>query len=99
MRNIWRRVVVVLKAAPTWLAAATATVTILSDELVRLLPDNLDTVVVQYAGLTLAVLGFAVTAIRRLTPVLPDERGLLPIAVLGEHLADPDDDLGHTSLE
>lgn len=78
LRNTWRRVVVVAKAAPTWLVAASTAVTIASEELVKLLPDHWDEQVVRWATVATGALGAAVILIRRLTPVLPDERGILP---------------------
>lgn len=80
LRNTWRRVVVVAKAAPTWLVAASTAVTIASEELVKLLPDHWDEQVVRWATVATGALGAAVILIRRLTPVLPDERGILPQA-------------------
>ena len=100
MKQTWARIVVILKAAPTWLIAASTIITIASEEIVKILPDNLDITATRYATAALGALGAAIVLIRRLTPVLPDERGILPQpAAGGAHLADPDDNAGHASLE
>lgn len=78
LKKLWQRIVVVLGAAPTWLLAASTTVTIFSEEIVAVLPDELDFQVAKYATIIVGALTAAITLIRRLTPVLPNERGLLP---------------------
>lgn len=72
------RIKVVLTAAVTWLVLASTIVTILSEEIATVLPAGAATDVGAVALKVVAVLGAAVTIIRRVTPVLPDERGLLP---------------------
>jgi hypothetical protein len=76
--NFAKRVSVVLKAAPTWLLAASTAITITSEELVKLLPDTWDEQVVRWAAVATGAIAAAVAIIRRVSPVLPDERGLLP---------------------
>lgn len=67
---------VVLTAAITWLVALEAALVILADELAPLIPapwsDRIN------AGLLIAIgiIATAVAIIRRVTPVIPSERGI-----------------------
>jgi hypothetical protein len=70
------RVKVVLSAAVTWIVAASAVVQIVADEVGAALPghaEDVSTVAVR----VVAVLAAAVGIIRRVSPVLPSERGLV----------------------
>lgn len=80
MKELWAKVVVVLKAAPTWLTAASAVIIIFSEEIGAVLPAGTAETVGQWAAIAVGWLGAAVSIIRRVTPVLPDERGILPKA-------------------
>lgn len=86
LKNVWRRIVVILKAAPTWLVAASTFIAIFSEEIVAVLPDSLDATVAEWTTIAVGWLGAAIVIIRRVTPVLPDERGILPVQV-GAHEA------------
>ena len=74
---MFARIQVLLRAVPTYLTLAAVIVTILSQELADALPGNAATVVVKVAGVTLTVIGAATAIVRRVTPVLENERGLL----------------------
>lgn len=72
MARFYARVLVVLKAAPTWLVALSTVVTIVASEVD--IPA-----VAEWSVKVVGWLGVAVAIIRRVTPVLPAERGLLPV--------------------
>jgi hypothetical protein len=73
VRESWARALVVIKAAPTWLTMVATVVTIVS--------TSVGIPVVASVGASIAAaLTTAVLIIRRVTPVLPDERGILPPA-------------------
>lgn len=72
------RVRVVLTAAVTWLTAIAAVVPFIADDIAAQLPEGAAEQVTKYALLAVAWLGAAVSIIRRVTPVLPQERGVLP---------------------
>lgn len=77
MTETLARVRVVATSAVTWLQVVAAVLVIAAEEIAKAVPeisDDVTTVVVR----VVAVLGAAVAIIRRVTPVLPDERGLLP---------------------
>jgi hypothetical protein len=71
MPKLWRRARVVLTAAPSYLVAASTAVTIVMEEVDA--PG-----VAKYGAIAVGALGAAIAIIRRVTPVLPDDRGLLP---------------------
>lgn len=74
-----KRLHVLLGSAVTWIGIAATVVSIVWAELVasELLPDGVETDVGRWVGVVLAVLAAVVSIIRRVTPVLPDDRGLL----------------------
>lgn len=78
MQNVIARIKVVLTAAVTWLVAASLVVTIVSSELADVLSDGTAETVAAVSLKIVAWLGAAVSIIRRVTPVLPDQVGLLP---------------------
>lgn len=78
LKEFGQRVVVVLKAAPTYLVAISTAITIFSEEIAALLPETLDLTVAKYATIAVGFIGAVIAIIRRVTPVLPQERGLLP---------------------
>lgn len=86
MKSFIARVKVVLTAAPTYLTAASAAVIIAREEIVELLPEAWQGNAVQVTVTALAWLTAAITIIRRVTPVLPDDRGLLAKPLEGEHV-------------
>lgn len=71
------RIKVIAGAAVTWLVAASTTVTIFSDEIVKVVPDQAQGI----GSVSLKIvawLGAAIAIIRRVTPVIPEDRGILP---------------------
>lgn len=78
LRDLYRKTLVVLTAAPTYLAGAVMVLTIFREEVVSVLPDawqaDATGVIVSVVG----ALAAAIAVIRRVTPVLKGERGLLP---------------------
>jgi hypothetical protein len=65
------RVAVILKAAPTYLTAAATLLTVI----VSLSPAG---PVAAFATAAIAAIGSAIAIIRRVTPVVEGERGILP---------------------
>lgn len=80
MRNTLARAAVVLRAAPTYLVTAAAVVTIITDEVADELPTSAAEAVVRWGGKVVSVIGAAVAIVRRSTPVIEGQRGLLPPA-------------------
>lgn len=78
VKEFAQRVGVVLKAAPTYLVALSTIITIFSEEIAAVLPDEWDLTVARWTTIAVGFLGAVVTIIRRVTPVLPQDRGLLP---------------------
>jgi len=74
---MFARLRVLLNAAPTYLVAAAIVVTAVSSEIADAFPGNAATVVTKIAGYLLAGIGAATGIVRRVTPVLPAERGLI----------------------
>lgn len=77
MQNFLKRARVILKAAPTYLVAAGAVVSIVADEVAKVLPTGWQDNAAQIGGAVAGVIGAAVLIVRRVTPVLVAERGLL----------------------
>lgn len=77
MEQVLARIRVFLKSAPTYLVAAGAVLTIVADEIAKAVPAGWQDNVVRIGGTAAAIIGAAVTIIRRVTPVLPEERGML----------------------
>lgn len=71
LQSLHRRVLVVLKAAPTYLVVVSTVITIVASEVD--IP-----VVARYAAIVVGAIGVAVSIIRRVTPVVESARGLLP---------------------
>lgn len=78
MSSFVARVKVVLAAAVTWIVVASTVVTLASDEIAKVLPAGDAETVGAVAAKIVAVLGAVVAIIRRVEPVLPAERGILP---------------------
>lgn len=76
MTELFERAKVVLKAAVTYLTLALAVVSIVVAELAEALPDQTEALV-SWGGRIIVWLTVAVTIIRRVTPVIPSDRGLL----------------------
>lgn len=77
MSGFLARVRTVLTAAPTYLTALAVIISIFSEEISTLLPEGPAGQVSHWAVVAVGWLGAAVTIIRRVTPVIPDERGLI----------------------
>ena len=77
MTDFLARVRVLLTAAPTYISTATALVVIFSAEIGALFPGAADDIAA-WSVRVLAVLAGAANIVRRVAPVLPAERGLLP---------------------
>lgn len=73
-----QKVKVFLTALPTYLAVVTAVLTALAQHIVPLLPESVAVQVSAWIVLALGWITAIVTTIRRLTPVEPWERGMLP---------------------
>jgi len=72
------RVKVVATAAVTYLTAAVVILSLVADQIVELLPNGDGQTVAAWLIRVVAVLSGAITIIRRVTPVVPQDRGLLP---------------------
>jgi hypothetical protein len=70
------RLKVILTAAPTYLTSAAAIVTIFASEIAEIIPGQAEGIT-EGAVVVVGVLTVAINIIRRVTPVLPSERGLL----------------------
>lgn len=78
MKKLAARIRVILTAAPTWLVFAALTVQIVTEEISKILPAGWAARVVAIGGAVGAIIGAAIAIIRRVSPVLPAERGILP---------------------
>lgn len=76
--KILARVKVVVTAAPTYLVGAAAVVTAFSEEIAKILPAGAGEAVARVALVVLSAIAAAIAIIRRVTPVLAIQRGLLP---------------------
>lgn len=72
------RVRVVLRALPTYLAIAITVLTVLADEIVTLLPDNVGVQVAAWIAAAIAWCTAVIKVIQRVTPADKDAVGLLP---------------------
>jgi len=77
MKNLIARARVILTAAPTYLVAAGAVVSVVSSEVSKVLPSGWQDNALQIGGAIGAIIGAAIAIVRRVTPVLVSERGLL----------------------
>lgn len=71
------RIRVVAGAAVTWLTFAATALTIFAEEIAAVFPDGGAEDATVWILRAVAWLGAAVAIIRRVTPVLPDQRGVL----------------------
>jgi len=78
MKKLIARIRVLLTAAPTWLAAAGAGVEVVVQEVADELPHGWQDDWLRWGGGVLVVIGVAQRIVRRVTPVPPAQRGLLP---------------------
>lgn len=78
MTGFVKRVRVLLRAAPTWLVGAAIVVSSFSEEVGSRFPGSSDEIAA-VAGPVLAGIAAAVAIVRRVTPVVAAERGLLPV--------------------
>lgn len=77
MSNLIARIRVLLTAAPTWITAFSTIVVAFSDEISAAFPASNEEVA-RWSLIVLAALTAAGNIVRRVTPVLAGERGLLP---------------------
>lgn len=77
MKKLLARTRVLLTAAPTYLVAAYAVVSIVTEEISKVVPSGWQDNAVQIGGAIVGILGAALAIVRRVTPVLPAERGIL----------------------
>ncbi len=77
MNDNLKRVAIVAKAVPTYLVAAALVVSIATQEISEELDGDAKQQVVRIGGKVAAWLGAAVAIIRRSTPVIKAQRGLL----------------------
>jgi hypothetical protein len=77
MNGTLARVVVVAKAVPTYLVAASLLISIATSEIAQELDGDAKQNVVRWGGKAVAWIGAAVAIIRRSTPVIKAQRGLL----------------------
>lgn len=82
-RKVLARIRVVLTAAPTYLTALAVILTIFADEITELLPEGPAGQLSDWVVIVTGWLTAAVNIIRRVTPVIPDERGLLEKGGIG----------------
>lgn len=76
MNNYLARLRVILTALPTHLVALSTAIVWLAPVIAKALPDNAE-LVTSVALRVVAALAAAITIIRRVTPVAPDQVGLL----------------------
>ena len=69
---------VIFTAAVTYLTLGVTIVTIFAEEIAAMLPVGAAEDLTQWALIAVGWLTAAITIIRRVSPVLPDERGILP---------------------
>lgn len=79
LKRLWARIVVILKAAPTYLVLASTVLTVIADELAKVLPTPWAERLTAWVITITAALAAAIAIIRRVTPVLPEERCILPV--------------------
>jgi hypothetical protein len=78
--DITTRIRTVLTALVTWLTVLAAVLSIVVDELADYADVAPVAWVIRIAGVVLVAAGVAVNIVRRVTPVIPADRGLLPLA-------------------
>lgn len=71
---------VVAQAAVTWLVFISVVLTFAASEIADVVPGETGEEIVTWILRVVAWIGVAVGIIRRVTPVAPDERGILPPA-------------------
>lgn len=78
MTDFAAKVRVVLTAAVTYLTLAVTVITIFAEEIASVLPEGVAETVGMYGVTAVAWITVAISIIRRVSPVLPEERGILP---------------------
>lgn len=71
---------VIAQAVVTWLVFASVVLTFAAGEIADVVPGETGEAITVWVLRVVAWLGVAVGIIRRVTPVAPDERGILPPA-------------------
>jgi hypothetical protein len=78
MNKTLKRARAVMTDLVTWVVFGSAVATIATEEIAQVVPSGWQDNVVVLGGRVAAWLGAAVMILRRVTTVLPSERGLLP---------------------
>lgn len=89
-KGLGHRLVVIVKAAPTWLAAIVTAAPIIATALADQLPTAWAADVTNVGVRVVAIAGAAIVVIRRLTPVAKADRGLTPKAWVPAVKVEPD---------
>lgn len=82
------KIKVIASSAVTWLTFAVVVLTMFSEEIAALLPAESD--VTTWIATAVVWLSAAIAIIRRVTPVIPEERGILPQSPPPVETVDPD---------
>lgn len=77
MSKLIARIGVLLRAAPTYLAAAGVIIAIIADEVGKLAPSGWQDNAIQILGVLAGIIAAATAIVRRVTPVAPADRGLI----------------------
>ena len=77
MNKLIARIKVLASAANTWLVAIALIVPIAVSEIAQELPSDKAEVVTKWGGKLIAWIGVAIAIVRRSTPVIKSQRGLL----------------------
>lgn len=78
MNKLAARIRVIFYAAPTWLVFAALVAQVVTEEVSKVVPPGAVQQVVMIGGHVVSWLGAAVAIIRRVSPALPKDRGILP---------------------
>lgn len=79
MNALLERARTLFTAVVTWLTLAGAVLSIVADELAAYAADGTVAVVIAIIGRILTAIAVAVAIVRRVTEVIPPDRGLLPV--------------------
>lgn len=79
LKEVGERAKVVATALVTWLVVLVAALQVVIDEIAPLLPAPWDQKVTSWLLSAISVVSVAILIIRRVTPVPPEERGILPV--------------------
>jgi cyanophycinase-like exopeptidase len=80
MSDLLLRAKTLLGALVTWLTVIGAVLTIAVDELTDYIDEPAVAAVIKVLGAAVVAIAVAINIVRRVTPVIPSDRGLLPLA-------------------